>query len=752
MALLPSLSCTYTLAIENEMSRTTRFHWLKSQSRPCQLTTNRRGRRLRVESLEDRRMLAIMVDTPLDVVDTNDGVTSLREAITTANTNENGGDTITFAPSVFNGGMNSLIRLNGTELEITDTLTIDALSVGGVTITGDALGNDKLVDGTFITDIDESLANDANSLNDNTRVVNFSATSGDLTLRGLTVTGGRTTGGISGGGISTSSGNVTLTSSTVSGNQSNYSGGGIYTLSGNVTLTSSTVSGNEGSVGGGICTFLGNVTLTSSTVSGNQSDSQGGGVFTSTGDVTLTSSTVSRNSAENNGGGIHTYEGAITLANSTVTGNTAGGVGGGVYARNANSGSLLDLTIFSSIIAGNTDNGTAPDLPPFQPPDDFLPIINYSLIGNTTGSGIDSNTGTGNVLNVNPLLGPLAENGGPTQTHALLPGSPAIDAALLPPLAGSYLLNDSSLPMGLASEGGSLTGDGYQFGVDQGLTLNAAPISSPAYTIELFFSFDTLSGFQKILDVENLGSDSGLYTDGNVLNFFVAGVAEYTSTATLSTATPHHVVLTRNTSDDVKIYLDGAEVVSFNDSTGAANVSSVLRFFQDDTADGSGIEAGEGFVDFIRLYDGALSAAQVAALPRFDTDQRGEPRIADGGVDIGAFERQSVESTTLVVSTNTDIEDGNYQPGELSLREAISITNDNTGGNTITFAQSVFDGGMNSLIRLSGTELEITETLTIDASMATGVTVTGDVLGNDMLVDGTFITDVDESSANDANY
>ena len=90
-----------------------------------------------------------------------------------------------------------------------------------------------------------------------------------------------------------------------------------------------------------------------------------------------------------------------------------------------NSFSNPDLTLLNTIVAGNTDNSTTPDLQ--TDPDSDL-IASFTLIGDTTGSGFDATTGVGNLLNVDPLLGPLADNGGPTQTHALLPGSPALNA------------------------------------------------------------------------------------------------------------------------------------------------------------------------------------------------------------------------------------------------------------------------------------------------------------------------------------
>ena len=381
-----------------------------------------------------------------------DGFTSLREAIafandTTAGVNSDGdadgdgssADMIAFDPIVFSGGDNNVIRLTQGELMISESLSIDGSSVGGVVITGDSNGNDITVTGTHITDVSASvdgIVGAAKLLDDNSRVIDFLG-AGNLTLTGLTITGGRvsTTGG---GGIRTS-GNVLLINSEVSGNSTFgvgvgqsfpvVPGGGIHSSSGNVSLTNSTVSGNSTSGfyawGGGIFTDTGDVSLTDSTVSGNRtsgSNYDGGGIFTFGGDVSLTNSTVSGNSTPGDGGGISAVP-SVLLVNSTVTGNSANGEGGGIHFFSGNA----SLTIHNSIVAGNTDNGTAPDVSGVNVGMNDL-VVEHSLIGDTTGSGITATTGTGNVLNQSPMLAPLADNGGGTLTHALLPDSQAIDA------------------------------------------------------------------------------------------------------------------------------------------------------------------------------------------------------------------------------------------------------------------------------------------------------------------------------------
>jgi hypothetical protein len=186
---------------------------------------------------------------------------------------------------------------------------------------------------------------------------------------------------------------------------SNSDGGGIYN-DGTLTLTNSTVSGNSAGQGGGIDNY-GTLTLIHSTVSGNSAAVGGGGIF-NLGTVTLTNSTVSGNTAEGvySGGGIFNA-GRLTLTNSTVSGNTTlDNVGGGIF----NDGTLtLTNTLVDNDCAGATVSGGG----------------NLESPGNTCG--FDQPTDQVNVTAEQLKLGPLQDNGGPTMTHALLPGSVAID-------------------------------------------------------------------------------------------------------------------------------------------------------------------------------------------------------------------------------------------------------------------------------------------------------------------------------------
>jgi hypothetical protein len=239
----------------------------------------------------------------------------------------------------------------------------------------------------------------------------------------------------SGRGISTGHGSVALTEVRIVANTES----GISAFQSRVTLTNSTVARNSAFDGGGFYILRGSsVTIASTTVVGNSATRQGGGIRIfatqrSNAFVTLTNSTVSGNSAFEGGGiysdGIEDEPVTATITNSAVAFNSATEQGGGIYNPNPPPGGFVHLT--NSLVAKNTAP-TGPDvLGEFS-------TARFSLIGDGTGSNIMNTDGNqvGNVSPnsspIDPRLGPLANNGGPTRTHALLLGSPAIDAASTP--------------------------------------------------------------------------------------------------------------------------------------------------------------------------------------------------------------------------------------------------------------------------------------------------------------------------------
>jgi hypothetical protein len=163
-------------------------------------------------------------------------------------------------------------------------------------------------------------------------------------------------------------------------------------------------------------------------MSGNTAGVGGGGIL-AFGTVTLTNSTVSGNTAQFDGGGIFAGNGG-TIRNSTIAFNTAAGDGGGIFVFNGT------IDIGNSIVAKNTA-GTSPDIGSSTVGTGYINAGN-NLIGINTG--FEATFPTGALIGtastpVDPLLAPLANNGGATLTHALLTGSPAINAgnnALIP--------------------------------------------------------------------------------------------------------------------------------------------------------------------------------------------------------------------------------------------------------------------------------------------------------------------------------
>jgi hypothetical protein len=187
-------------------------------------------------------------------------------------------------------------------------------------------------------------------------------------------------------------------------------------------ISRSTISGSWAGGGGSAgIDNRGTLEIVESTIDNNYAGAGGGGIGNS-GTATVTNSTISGNYAgeDGNGGGGISSSGTLTLINSTIAGNTANADGGGGGLRVAGG----TVTIRNTIIAGNRVDDESD-----QGPDCFgvLTSVEGSLIQDLESCVIQG--GSNNVFGVDPKLGPLRDNGGETQTHALLPGSPAIDAA-----------------------------------------------------------------------------------------------------------------------------------------------------------------------------------------------------------------------------------------------------------------------------------------------------------------------------------
>ena len=257
-------------------------------------------------------------------------------------------------------------------------------------------------------------------------------TSGQLVInKGLTITGLNTSPGVTVSGNHTGKVfNINSTSVIILTNLSIISGsatvgttcpaacgGGILNNGSTLTVQNSTISGNSAIQGGGIFTSSGTVTVQNSIISGNSASTLGGGILLSFGSLlTVQNSTFSGNSASSQGGGIYSFASTITnVQNSTFSDNSASSEGGGIYNRGTLS--LIDTLIANSSSGGDCYNGGT------------IGTNNNNLIEATGFNACGLSSGVnGNILGDDPLLAPLANNGGDTLTFALLPGSQAIDA------------------------------------------------------------------------------------------------------------------------------------------------------------------------------------------------------------------------------------------------------------------------------------------------------------------------------------
>jgi hypothetical protein len=330
----------------------------------------------------------------ITVTNTNDsGPGSLRNALAVAND----GDTIDAS------GLSGRILLTSGELQITHSVTINGPGAGNLAVDGNAQS------GVFYIDRGKTVAIDS-----------------------LTVENGNSS---SGGGIYNYDAALTVSNCTVSGNY----GGGIDTQADDfgdaeLTITNCTINRNSGSYGGGISSAASSgqawsssiVTVSNSTLSGNSVAGDGAAIY-NRGDffggasLYVNSSTISGNSATGDGGGIYNSTGSHAIAslyvnNSTISGNSSTGNGGGIYNTNGYGYAELELgsTILNVGSSGQNifnDGGTVTSL-------------GYNVSSDDGGGFL---TAPGDQINTDPVLGPLQNNGGPTFTHALMPGSPAIN-------------------------------------------------------------------------------------------------------------------------------------------------------------------------------------------------------------------------------------------------------------------------------------------------------------------------------------
>lgn len=350
----------------------------------------------------------------------------------------NGGSVTSNSPTgIENEGTATLNNVNISNNLVYGLSNLGSSTLNNVTITGNR-------NGIFNYDVTSVVVMNGGTIsgNKNSYVGGAGINSiGPLTLNYVNISGNSTpTGtGNNGGGIWLAIATSTLTGVTLDSNQAGDSGGGIFITGGTVvTMTNVILSRNTAANGGGV--FLGpdtgstaqaNVHMAGVSITGNHAD-YGAGIYEqlASGSIELRGTTLSENTATTNGGAIDLETGPLSIFNSTLSGNSATGFGGAIY-QSVDMAAVTNVTISGNSAAhGGGIWGAS--------------IVNNTIVASSSSSNNCGQAigGTGNLSDdascgfgsgregVNPLLLPLGNYGGPTQTMVPLPASPAIDAAI----------------------------------------------------------------------------------------------------------------------------------------------------------------------------------------------------------------------------------------------------------------------------------------------------------------------------------
>lgn len=382
------------------------------------------------------------------------------------------GEVVISGLSIINGDATGSGYGGGIEDNHDGDLTLDDVSITGCVA---SYGGAVYKDGDGTLEIVDSTISD--NYAENSAGARYNNGVGDLIITNSTFDG-NAAGGDGGVGELGNDGNITITGSTFSNNAGGSVGGAFYftnDVTGDVSISGSSFIGNEASGGGGAiyADNSGSFTVTSSTFSGNVSGSWGGALYLgSTGQVvTVTDSLFADNYASSEGGAIDSDadDQILTINNSTFVGNSSGSDGGAIWKEEGGSLTInmstitensavtdgggvwfdgdtdfqADVTITGTILTGNTGfEGAADDLGSRDGATSQVATISDSILGVvkatitvTASNNIDA-TAPGFVLG----LAALADNGGCTETMALLTGSPAIDAG--PATVPTFIGND----------------------------------------------------------------------------------------------------------------------------------------------------------------------------------------------------------------------------------------------------------------------------------------------------------------------
>jgi len=604
----------------------------------------------------------------------------IRYAINQANAAAGAIDNIVFDPTIFG----QTIKLSGTELPILEAVNITGPGGGKINISGEGFSRvfNLSGPGSYTVNVSGVTVSGGLSAAD---AGGFLISDETLVLSNVVLSGNSAT--TDGGAVVITSGGGKLiaTDCTFTGNNATTAGGAIATnANAFVTLDRCTIQNNTAGQGGAIDINLGNLTITNSLLANNTATGKGGAISLSQvlGTLLFSNSTFSGNLAGTTGGAVSSDHagGTLSIRNVTMTNNNATGGGGGLY-HNGTTAQPGDVVIVSSIIAGNT--GGAGDLEVTA----VKTTYSYSLIGAKGGAGVYVDGGNNLPLGTNPQLAPLDNYQGATFTHALLPGSPAVDAG--------------SNPDGLSFD---------QRGTPFARVLNGKP---------------DIGAFEGVLPVPG-------------------GVMTPIATIVTPGATPDEVVVTYQDETGINVATIGTDDIQILDP--ASNPLTILSFKIDNNTNGSPrvvtykfaipVNGAAGWdVSDDGKYTVSLVAGKVS-----DTDvPTPHTTLAQ---NLGSF--NVLIPTVYLVDEVSDVDDLDFSPGKRSLREAIDKANNDNTPSVINFT-GAFAG---QTIQLINGEMSITDsltingpgTLTLQGQFSRHFNITA-ALGDDINISGLKLTD-----------
>jgi Bacterial Ig-like domain (group 3) len=686
--------------------------------------------------------------TVYTVTDTSDNASdtgSLRDCINQANSNTNpAGSVIEFDPTVFSSSSPKTVTLTNTlelceapwpeviqgpgrnaltisgnnsvrvfEVDGNTTATISGLTISDGTDVLDGNGGGGIINNGALTVSDCLISN--NSASHSAAIMN----NGLLTIGDSTIQGNSTP-SIGGGIFNVNL--LTVTDCTVADNYAKGQGGGIVNEY-LATISDSTLEDNSAGADGGAVFSIGTLRIINSTIDGNCAGSRfssgpgGGGVAQSSGSMAVTDCTVADNYAKGQGGGIYCFGGSLTISNSTIAENSTGlgplsangPPGGGLYDLSEIPGNGPPGVLANSIVVNNTDASGADDIAgPGLSPSSAFNLVGVDETGSLT-------TANHNQLNVTvPLLGPLADNGGPTETMALLPGSPAIGAGSV-----ALAVDANGNPLSTDQRGEARIVDGnVDIGAFEGqqesttTTAAASPATSVSGQSVTFTATVTpqagsaipiaAGSIQFEVDGSNFGSPVSL-VDGSATSAAInsLSVASHTISAVYTSNSADFVASTGSTSLTVEAPTEGNIQSVVNNAPSSSGGSVTIE-----TTSGTAVNTALQAVDDANPSSPVtvtldLDGANTAPSTAFNAPSSVQVDVTSSSSG-ATVQGATVTSGTVIVAASVAPVDWTVNGGNVTVEGSASAGDFIVNGGTVTLADGTVITGNSPAVTLNG--------------------------------------------------